>query len=214
MLHIEKFVLNPFQENTYIVHDETLEAVIIDCGAFFKEERLALTEYINANNLKPVHLIATHAHIDHNFGNNTICDEFGIAPEVCHKDQILMESLARQAQEFINYNLEYDMPPVKAYFSDGDTITFGNHSLKVINTPGHTPGSCLLYCEEEQLAFSGDTLFQMSIGRTDLTYGSFSDMQQSLKKIVDTLPHETTILPGHGPQTTLANEINQNPYFY
>ncbi len=213
MLHIERFVFNPFQENTFVVHDDTKECVIIDCGAFFKEERKAIVDYIVKNELKPIHLLATHAHIDHNFGNNTIYENFGLMPEVAAKDEPLMSNLKRQSEEYINYSLDYDMPPVKAYFSDGDAISFGNHTFEVIATPGHSPGSSLFYCQEENLAFSGDTLFRMSVGRTDLTLGSHAELMTSLRRMADTLPHDTLIIPGHGPQTTLGDEIRTNPYF-
>ncbi len=213
MLHIERFVVNPFQENTYVVFDDTLEAVIIDCGVFFKEERKALVNYIRENNLKVVHLLSTHGHIDHNFGINTIFEEFGIKPEVYHADAPLMDCLKRQSEEYINFPLDYDMPPVEKYLTEDDTITFGNHRFTIIHTPGHTPGSALFHCEEEHLAFSGDTLFRMSIGRTDLMLGSHSDMMASLKKIAVCLPEDTTIIPGHGPQTVLSDEITMNPYF-
>ncbi len=213
MLHIERFVVNPFQENTFIAYDESGEAVIIDCGAFFKEERKALTDYIREHKLTVKHLLATHAHIDHNFGNNTISDEYGLAPEVCIYDKPLMDCLQKQAEEFCNYCLDYEMPAVKNYLKEGDIISFGSHSLSVISTPGHTPGSVLFYCEAEKVAFSGDTLFRMSVGRTDLAMGSYKDLRDSLRKIASTLPHDITILPGHGPQTTLKDEVLMNPYF-
>ena len=111
-MKIERFVVNPFQENTYIVSDETGEGVVIDCGAFFEEERKAIVNYIKDNNITIRHLIATHAHIDHCFGNNTIYDVFGVKPEVYKYDEYLMAKLVKQALDFCNYNLGYEMPPV------------------------------------------------------------------------------------------------------
>lgn len=212
MLNIEHFVCNPFQENCYIVSDETQEAVIIDCGAFYPEERKAVVDYIWYNNLKPTHLIATHAHIDHNFGNNTIFSEFGLRPEVCDKDELLMGKLSEQALAFCNYRLDYEMPGVGKYLTENDCILFGNHKFTIIPTPGHTPGSVFFYCEEEGLAFSGDTLFRMSIGRTDFELGSYKDICDSLRNIITILPEDTKILPGHGPCTTIAEEARMNPY--
>lgn len=212
MLHIERFVCNPFQENCYIVHDETLEAVIIDCGAFYEEERTAIVKYIKDNKLTLKHLIATHAHIDHNFGNNTIFSEFAVRPEVALSDKTLMTKLAVQAQEFCNYKLNYELPDAGRFFTANDNITFGSHTLRVIATPGHTPGSVFFYCKEEKVAFSGDTLFKQSIGRTDFELGSNNDIMSSLQHIAHSLPGDTVILPGHGPKTTISNELKSNPF--
>lgn len=211
-MKIERFVVNPFQENTYIVSDETGEGVVIDCGAFFEEERKAIVNYIKDNNITIRHLIATHAHIDHCFGNNTIYDVFGVKPEVYKYDEYLMSKLAKQALDFCNYNLGYEMPPVGKYLNETDVIEFGTHRLSIIPTPGHTPGSVFFYCKEEDVAFSGDTLFNMSIGRTDFEKGSYKDIMDSLQKLKECLPHHTVVLPGHGPKTTIGNEINCNPY--
>ena len=212
MLNIKTFVFNPFQENTYVVSDDSNEAVVIDCGAFFNEERKELTDYIDKNNLKVVHLLSTHGHIDHNFGNNTIADYYNVKPEVHKADAGLMRRLSEQALAFCNYHLEYDMPEVSDYLNDGDIIRFGNHEMKVIHTPGHSPGSTVLYIADEDVAFSGDTLFMMSIGRTDLEGGSFSDIQKSLLRMIKELPDNTKVFPGHGPQTSIAKEKLHNPY--
>lgn len=95
------------QENCYVVSDETKECVIIDCGAFYPEERKAITQYIKENQLNPVHLLVTHGHLDHNFGNNTIYQEFGLKPEVSAADENLMKGLAKQAETFYQMQLDY-----------------------------------------------------------------------------------------------------------
>lgn len=213
MMKIERFEVNPFQENCYIVSDETGEGVIIDCGAFYSEERKAVVEYVKDNRIELKHLLSTHAHIDHNFGNNTIYEHFGLKPEVHGADEILMGKLAEQAQLFCNYRLDYAMPPVGKFLTETDTIEFGTHTLSIINTPGHTPGSSFFYCKEEGVAFSGDTLFKMSIGRTDFELGSYKDIMKSLAKVAELLPDNTTILPGHGPRTTIKAEKEGNMYF-
>lgn len=212
MLKIERFEVNPFQENCYVVSDETGEGIIIDCGAFYEEERRAVVEYVRDNGIELKHLISTHAHIDHNFGNNTIYEQFGLKPEVHAADEPLMVKLAEQALMFCNYRLDYEMPPVGKYLTEADTISFGSHTLNIISTPGHTPGSVFYYCQEEKVAFSGDTLFRMSIGRTDFELGSYNDIMQSLKGLTDKLTYDTTILPGHGPKTTIKAEKESNPY--
>lgn len=212
MLNIKTFVCNPFQENTYIVSDETNNAVVIDCGAFFNEERNELVDYIKDNNLTVTHLLATHAHIDHNFGNNTIADYYGIKPMVHNADASLMDRLGEQAEAFCNYTLNYKMPETENYLNDGDMIKFGNHVIRVIHTPGHSPGSVVFYIDTEKTAFTGDTLFMMSIGRTDLEGGSYADMIESLDRLITILPDDTVVLPGHGPQTSIKAEKNQNPF--
>lgn len=211
-MHIERFVCNAFQENCYVVSDDTNEAIIIDCGAFYEEERKAVVSYVRTNNLKVKHLVATHGHVDHNFGNDTIKAEFGLLPEVHRNDEPLMQILAEQAKAFAGITIDNSRYSVGRYFGDDDIISFGSHTFTIIPTPGHSPGSVFLYCEQEKLAFSGDTLFRMSIGRTDFDYGSFSDIVASLRKVASSLPPETTVLPGHGPQTTMAYETANNPY--
>ena len=199
------------QENCYIISDETKECVICDCGAYYPAERAAIVDYIRDNGLTPVHLLSTHGHIDHNFGNNTIFDEFGLKPEVHKEDQHLMDMLAKQAETLVGITLDYAMPPVGKYFGDGDEITFGSHRLKVIETPGHSKGSVFFYCPEEAIALSGDTLFRNSIGRTDYLGGSMFQIIQSLRMICQ-LPDNTVVYPGHGPQTTIGTELSSNPY--
>ncbi|MDY3842241.1 MAG: MBL fold metallo-hydrolase [Prevotella sp.] len=211
MLTIQRFECNMLQENCYIISDETKECVICDCGAYYPAERAAIVDYIRDNGLTPVHLLSTHGHIDHNFGNNTIFDEFGLKPEVHKEDQHLMDMLAEQAEALVGITLDYAMPPVGKYFGDGDEITFGSHRLKVIETPGHSKGSVFFYCPEEAIALSGDTLFRNSIGRTDYLGGSMFQIIQSLRMICQ-LPDNTVVYPGHGPQTTIGTELSSNPY--
>lgn len=211
MLTIKKFTCNMLQENCYVVSDDTQECVIVDCGAFYPEEREAIVGYIRENNLKPKHLIATHAHFDHNFGNNTIYKEFGLKPEVHANDGQLMSCLGQQALAVAGASIDYEMPSVGRFLHENDTIDFGTHSLRVIETPGHSPGGVFYYCEDENVAFSGDTLFNNSIGRTDFTGGSMFMLIQSLR-MISQLPDQTRILPGHGPETTIGYEVAHNPY--
>ena len=211
MLNIQKFVCNMIQENCYVVSDETKECIIVDCGAYYEEERRAIVDYIRHNQLTPKHLVATHGHIDHNFGNNTIYEAFGLKPEVEADDEQLINMLPQQAQAIAGVELDYKMPPVGKYLRETDTISFGSHTFTLLHTPGHTPGGAFYYCKEEKVAFSGDTLFRGSIGRTDLPGGNSFLIIQSLRMIAQ-LPDDTTILPGHGQQTTIGYELRSNPY--
>lgn len=211
MLNIKRIVCNMIQENCYIVSDDSKECIIVDCGAYYTNERKAIVEYIRKNELTPKHLVATHGHIDHIFGNNTIFEEFGLRAEVHTADKFLIELAAFQAEQILGVRLEYDMPQVGKYLTDKDVIAFGNHIFTIIETPGHSPGSIFLYCEKEHVAFSGDTLFHYSIGRTDLEGGSMFQIIQSIRMICQ-LPDDTVIYPGHGDKTTIGIELAGNPY--
>ena len=212
MFHIKKLVCNPLEENCYVVSDDTKECVIIDCGAYYPEEFDALEAYLRDQQLKPVHLLATHGHLDHNFGNVRLFHAYGLKVEICGEDQQLVEQLPEQAKNLFGMTISEECPQVGRLLKDGDEITFGSHTLCVLHTPGHSHGSCLYYCAEEKTVFTGDTLFRMSIGRTDFAEGSWAEMEQSLKNVVAKLPKETTVLAGHGPQSTIADELQYNPY--
>ena len=212
MFNIQRIECNPLQENCYVVSDESKECVIIDCGAYYEEEHEALQHYIDSNQLQPIHLLATHAHLDHNFGAVRLYHRYGLKVEICEEDKELLEHLPEQAKTLFGMTISEERPQVGRLLKDGDTITFGNHTLQVLQTPGHTHGSCLFYCEEEHTAFTGDTLFRMSIGRTDFAEGSWAEMDNSLKNVISKLPKETVVLSGHGPQSTIADELQYNPY--
>lgn len=212
MLNIKRFECNPLQENCYVVSDDSHECVIIDCGAFYREERDALDAYIREQHLTPVHLLATHGHLDHNFGNAHLFQQYGLKVEICAEDEALVKSLPEQAKNLFGITIVEQQPAVGRLLGAGDTITFGTHQLQVLPTPGHSHGSCLFYCAEEHTAFTGDTLFRMSIGRTDFAEGSWSEMEHSLKHVIGSLPKETIVLAGHGPQSTIADELQYNPY--
>ena len=209
---IRRMVCNPLQENCYVVSDDSSECVIIDCGAFFPEEHDALRRYIRQEALRPVHLLATHGHLDHLFGNQMVYEEYGLRVEICAEDRFLIDDLPGQASSMFGMRIPERQPGVSRWLADGDSIAFGSHRLRVIQTPGHTPGSALFYCEEEQVVFTGDTLFRRSIGRTDLEGGSWPRMAESLRTRVAVLPGDTVVMSGHGPQTTIGEELTHNPY--
>lgn len=210
MMNIEHFTCNMLQENCYVVSDETKQCVIIDCGAYYEAEQTAIIDYIKSNGMTPVHLLVTHGHLDHNFGNNAISDAFGLSPEISRYDKQLLEHSSEQA-EFFGVNLDKSAIPAGRLLENGEKITFGNHVLQVIETPGHSPGSVVFYCEEEKTAFTGDTLFRGSIGRTDFAGGSMLQIIQSLRMLAQ-LPDDTVVMPGHGSQTTIGYELAHNPY--
>ena len=212
MITVKRFTCNMLAENCYLVHDETKECVVIDCGVMYEEEGVAISQYIRDNDLKPLHLLCTHGHFDHCLGNGLIFREFGLKPEVHADDQFLMDTMQQQTTQILGVSLPMEVPPVGKYLTDKDIITFGNHTFHILHTPGHTPGGICFYCEEENVCFSGDTLFRMSIGRTDFERGSYEQMVASLHNVLAKLPPETKIYPGHGPVTTIAEETHYNPY--
>ena len=211
MINVQVFTCNMLQENCFVVSDETKECAIIDCGAFYQEERDMIIDYIKKNQLKPKHLLATHGHLDHNFGNSYMQKEFGLTPKVHHKDKFLMESIKQQAQLLLGLDLTEEQPKDIDYLTKDDIIEFGNQRFTIIEKPGHTPGSVFFYNEKEHIAFSGDTIFKRSIGRTDLEGGSMFQMIQTLR-FVSQLPDKTILYPGHGESTTIGDELNSNPY--
>ncbi|MCR4994180.1 MAG: MBL fold metallo-hydrolase [Bacteroidales bacterium] len=211
MINIQRFVCNMFQENSYVASDDSGECIIVDCGAFYEEERRAITNYIQAEHLTPKHLVATHGHVDHNFGIDTIYKQYGLQPEIHSSDEGFMTRLNEQAEQFIGYRPDNIYPAVGKYLADGDELTFGTHSATIIHTPGHSQGSVCLYLKDEDILFTGDTLFHLSIGRTDLEGGSMMQIIQSLRHLAQ-LPDNTVILPGHGNQSTIGVELEHNPF--
>lgn len=212
MLKVQRFVCNMFAENTYLVWDDTRECVIIDCGAFYPEERTAIENFIHREELKPVHLLCTHGHLDHILGNGFINKTYGLSPEVHAGDEYLMKDVAEQARSMVGMDYTEYVPRVGKYLHSTDKISFGNHTLELIHTPGHTPGGIVICCKEEKIAFTGDTLFNMSVGRTDFPGGSWEQLMDSLKRLARELPPETTLLSGHGNQTTMDYELQWNLY--
>ena len=214
-LNIKVFPVNPLEENCYVVSDETSECVIIDCGAFYDTEFQAIENYIRDNHLKPVHHLCTHGHFDHVFGAGFIFSTYGLKPEAHISDKAMIDDVDQQCQ-MMGFNLG-NIPasvPVGTILYPDDTVTFGHHQFKVLYTPGHSPGSITFYCEAEHIAFSGDTLFRMSVGRTDLPGGSWNQLLDSLSTVIAHLPSDTTVYPGHGPRTLISEEVHMNPYFH
>lgn len=210
MLNIKIFEVNPLQENCYVVSDETKECVIIDCGAFSPEEQQEIINYITFEGLKPVHLLATHGHLDHNFGIDAMNKAFGLKLELHRGDERAVRELKQQAESLFGMIINF-VPQIEGFLVNNQEVKFGNHTLKCLATPGHTMGGLCFYCEEESTLFSGDTLFRQSIGRTDLPGGSMFMIINSLRFLCQ-LPDTTRVLPGHGPETTIGFELAHNPY--
>ncbi len=210
MLKYKLFVFNFIQVNCYILWDETYHAVIIDPGCYLPDEKKELVNFISKNKLIPSSIIFTHPHFDHVMGAKFLKDTYNI-PIIVHKEGDKILSQTQQYSESFGFNGIQNVQP-DIYTENNEFINFGNSSLKVLYTPGHADGSICLYSENNNLLFSGDVLFRQSIGRTDLPTGNYEMLIENIKSHLLTLPENTIVLPGHGEQTTIGFEKNNNPY--
>ena len=208
---IKTFTFNPFQENTYLVYDETNEAVIIDAGCLQNAEKQSIKKFLDDNKLTLKRVINTHLHLDHQFGNNFIYNTYGIKPEASIEDEFLLDNVIAQARSF-GFPIEEDAQDLGGYITENQGIKFGNSTLVSIHVPGHSPGSMAFYSEKDGVIFSGDVLFQGSIGRTDLPQGNYATLILSITKKLLPLPDSTIVYCGHGPSTTIGFEKKNNPY--
>lgn len=211
-MKIKRFEFNMFPVNCYVLADETQEAVIIDAGCYYPEEQRQLKSFITTHQLTVRHLLNTHLHADHLFGNAFAAREFGVSPEASQRDEFLLAGIPTFCKSF-GFPLNEKPAALGHYISDGETIRFGNTELKAISVPGHSPGSLVYYCEKEHCMFSGDTLFKGSIGRADLEGGNFNDLRESIMSRLFVLPDNTVVYPGHGNETSIGNEKKNNPFF-
>jgi glyoxylase-like metal-dependent hydrolase (beta-lactamase superfamily II) len=209
-LSIHSFTFNPFQENTYLISAENGDCIIIDPGCFDRQERRELQDYISEHKLKPVRLINTHCHIDHVLGNKFVSETYKLQLEI-HKGELpVLESQVHIASM---YGVPYEKSPAPGSFlEEGDIVELGGHQMKVLFTPGHSPASICLYCEEEAFVIAGDVLFHESIGRTDLPGGDHQTLLKSIRTQLFVLPNETVVYPGHMQSTKIGYEKMFNPF--
>ena len=210
MISIHYFTFGPMGENTYVLWDETKECVIIDPGNFNQTENTQLTDFLNKNKLTPVKLLLTHGHIDHISGNRYILDTYNLLPEMHKGDIFFIENHLKSAEM---YGLKVEQSPMpKVLINENNTITFGNSSLNILHTPGHSPGSISFYNKQDKFIISGDVLFYGSIGRTDLPMGNHQQLITSIKNTLLPLGDEMTVYCGHGQETTIGFERMNNPF--
>jgi len=208
---VKIYTFNPFQENTYIVYDDSGEGIIIDPGCSNASERKWLSQGIKSLGIQPVRLINTHCHIDHILGNRFVADEYGLELEI-HEGELPILRTAPQVAEMFGIIYSDPSPLPGKFLKEGDEVAFGNTRLQILLTPGHSPASISLYCEKEKYLIAGDVLFRESIGRTDLPGGNFSTLVSSIQNQFFVLPHEVVVYPGHGPETTIGHEKMHNPF--
>lgn len=212
MLIVKQFVFNPFEESTYVAADEkTGDAIVIDPGMFRDTDQQLFDNFVSEQKIKITQIVNTHMHVDHCFGANWVKSKYGVKLAANKGDAEYGRSAEIQARRF---GMHRDMAPVEidVELEDGDIIEVGESRLKVLHVPGHSQGGIALYSKEDGLLFSGDSLFQGSIGRTDFEGGNHEQLIESIRKKLLTLPQDTIVLPGHGPFTTIGDEIKYNPY--
>jgi glyoxylase-like metal-dependent hydrolase (beta-lactamase superfamily II) len=210
-MKIASFTFNPFQENTYVIYDETKECIIIDPGCYTEDEQKTLSQFIINKKLNPIKLINTHCHIDHVLGNKFSSERWDIELSI-HKAELPILKNAGNVGKMYGFEDYKESPHPKHFLGQNDILTFGESSFKILFTPGHSPGHICLYNRKNNLLIGGDLIFQRSIGRTDLPGGDYNTLIQSIINKLFPLPNETQIFCGHGPSTNLEDEKAHNPF--
>ena len=211
MITVKTFVFNVLAENTYLLYDETKEAVLIDCGCMYEAEEQLLSNFIAQNSITIKRLLCTHLHFDHILGNHFIHQTYGICPEAHRNEVKILPSVERQIQS-MKVHLPVQFIEINDYLVGNDVIRFGDSELTTMLVPGHSPGSLVFYSHKDSILISGDTLFQGSIGRSDLWEGDHDMLVAAIKEKILSLPDETIVYPGHGPTTTVIEEKLHNPF--
>lgn len=210
MINIKQFTFNPYQENTYVLYDETGECVIIDPGVYDGQEQNELVAFIKGNNISPVLLLNTHCHIDHVFGNKFVFDQWALKPQFHKGELFVLQAIPGYAPQ---RGLKYELSPEpEVFLGETGSVTFGNSTLELIFAPGHSPAHLCFYARAQNFLIGGDVLFYNSIGRTDLPGGNHEQLINSIKQNLFVLPDDCKVYPGHGPATSIGFEKLSNPY--
>lgn len=213
MVTTKVFTFNTVGENTYLLHDETGEAAIVDCGCMSSAEQNAILDYCAKHGIKPTVLLNTHLHFDHCWGNPWAMQTFGLNPH-CHSHELTHQP--KPSEQFARFGLMLRFEDVRdedyILVKQGDKVRFGNTELEVREVPGHSPGHVVYYCKEDNFVIAGDTLFCEDIGRTDLWGGNYQQLIQCIREQMLTMPDETRVYTGHGDSTTIGHERLYNTY--
>lgn len=210
MLVVKAFTFSPVQENTYLLYNEQKQAVLIDPGCYFDEERQKLLQFLNEHELQLQLLLNTHCHLDHVFGNKWVHEQFGLELHLHPKEQQVLEFAPASG---LMWNLPFDNYTGPLHFlQEGQKIELGTDELEVLFAPGHSPGHVCFYCRRQGFVVGGDVLFRESIGRTDLPGGNHATLLHSIRTQLFALPNETVVYSGHGEPTTIGHEKRYNPF--
>lgn len=210
MFQLKAFAFNPLQENTYLLYNEQKQALIIDPGCYFEEERETIAEFIESNQLELTYLLNTHCHLDHVFGNKWIYEQYHT---ILHLHPLEVNVLGMAPASGLMWGISFDnYKGSYKYLNPGDQIWLGKDCLDILWLPGHSPGHLGFYCKQQNFIVSGDVLFRESIGRTDLPGGDMQTLIASIKNQMWLLPDETIVYSGHGPSTTIQYEKRNNPF--
>ena len=211
MIQIQTFTFNGFQENTYVLFDDTKECIIVDPGCYDNHEQETLSKFITKNKLKPVQLINTHCHIDHVLGNHFVAEKWKLNLAMHELDVPTLKAVKDYYNVYGFHN--YKESPLPTHFlNEGEKVKFGASELDILFTPGHAPGHIVLHSKKDDFIIGGDVLFQMSIGRTDLPSGDYDTLIRSIKEKLFPLDDKTIVYCGHGPTTTIGFEKTNNPF--
>jgi glyoxylase-like metal-dependent hydrolase (beta-lactamase superfamily II) len=209
-MNIHSFVFNPFYENTYVLYDESGEALIIDPGCYESYEQGELVAFIAEKKLTPVAVVNTHCHVDHVLGNAFCKKQFGIPLWIPSGEKEVYSAVHVYSA---NYGFtRYEAATVDVLIPQAGELTFGQSKLSILFAPGHAPGHLMYYHKETSNLIAGDVIFRESIGRTDLPGGDLSTLEKSIREQVYALPDTVIIYPGHGPTTSVSHEKTNNPF--
>jgi len=204
MAKLHTLVVGRLQTNCYVIESEST-ALIVDPG----DEPERILRFLTDIRVKPSIIVATHTHFDHVLGVDAIRTKLKI-PFLIHRDDLsMLQSMQSRVREFMGLNVP-PPPKVDRFLSDAESITLGNDVIRIIHTPGHSPGSISL--AGRGFVLTGDALFNQSIGRTDLPGGDFETLVRSIKERLFKLDPECIVYPGHGPETSIGDEKLANPF--
>lgn len=210
-MQYKTFTFSPFQENTYVLYDDSKKCIVIDAGNFFPNENEQLDAFFEENGLTLVNVVNTHNHLDHVFGLRYLVDKYEVKA-ASHPDDLFWIDNFMNAASGYGLQIEKPAPKPEIMLNHGEVFKFGNTELEIIHVPGHSPGGVALYNKAKGLLFCGDILFHSSIGRTDLPGGNHDDLITGIKEKLWKLPDDTKVFSGHGSSTSIGYEKANNPF--